>query len=69
MKLSYVNFIHLDVYNRWWIKTTPNTHDCRACIYYRRNNNRHGLCNLFKSDTCVDASCSYYQYLIGAIKL
>lgn len=70
MKLLFTSFVTLDKNNRWWITVKlPNTHDCKACRFYRRNNRRHGYCNLFKSDTCAEASCSLYQYLTDTKRL
>lgn len=64
MKLGFISFVTIDRYGRWFKRNAiPNTHDCKACRFYKRNTVRHGHCNLYQQDTCAEASCSLYQYL------
>ncbi len=64
LEVKYLDFVAAKMHNK-----IPEDHTCRSCKYYDKNNSRHGLCKLFESDTCAEASCSKYKYYKDTRKL
>jgi hypothetical protein len=72
MKLIIMQIFDINSRSNYTLKKLNVLKDCghcMACFHYAKMNHKHGMCKLWKQETCAIASCSLYKYKYAILKL